>query len=88
MRGEDLRARPAYVNLLAANKSGRDLLAKKRKECPIRILGKAADIPNTPEAQRQAELSEKLDSIFTLTLERESSAASMIKKNPVIIEEE
>lgn len=83
---EDLRARPVYVNLLAANSAGRELLASVRKECGIRILGKAADIPDIPEAKRAAELSERLDSLFTLSLSTEGMAADMIKKKPFIME--
>lgn len=81
---EDLAQYPQYTNLLAANARGRELLASKRKTTQIAVLAKAADIPSTPEAQRQAALSAKLDSIFALALKKEISATDMLRKSPVI----
>ena len=72
------------VHLLAANARGRELLAKKRKDSKIAILAKAADIPNTDAAKRQAELSAKLDSVFALALKKEISATDMLRRSPVI----
>jgi hypothetical protein len=81
---DDVIALPAYTNLLAANACGRELLAQKRKNAKIAVLAKAADIPSTPDAQRQAELSAKLDSIFALALKKEISPADMLRRSPVI----
>ncbi len=81
---EDIKVMPEYVNLLAANKRGRELLAERRKDSSIKVLAKAADIPSTAGDMRQAELSERLDSIFTLTMQKKRCAAHIIKKSPVI----
>lgn len=81
---DDVIALPAYTNLLAANACGRELLAQRRKSAKIAVLAKAADIPSTPDAQRQAELSAKLDSIFALALKKEISPADMFRRSPVI----
>ena len=75
---------PQYTNLLAANARGRELLAQKRKSSSIAVLAKASDIPHTSKAQRQAELSAKLDSIFAMALKNEISATDMLRKSPVI----
>ena len=85
VRKSDIERMPEYVNLLGANAVGRELLSKRRKGDGIAVLAKASDIPNTQSSIRQAELSEHLDSIFTLSLEAPSSASEMIKKGPQII---
>ena len=58
--------------------------AKKRKEAGISVLAKAADVPDTPEAKRQAELAARIDSVFALSLQKEISAADMLRISPVI----
>lgn len=84
VRGEDTKTLPEYINLLAANVRGRKLLAEKRKDSTITVLAKAADVPRSEGAARQAELSDKLDSIFTLALTNERPASHIIKKSPII----
>lgn len=81
---DDFAVIPKYTNLLGANACGRELLAKRRKGGSIDILAKAADIPNTAEAQRQAKLSSKLDAIFAMALKNEISATDMLRKSPII----
>ena len=81
---DDVKAAPQYTNLLAANACGRELLAKKRKREGLAVLAKAADVPNTSEAKRQAELSARLDSVFALALEKEISATDMLRISPII----
>ena len=81
---DDVKAAPRYTNLLAANACGRELLAKKRKREGLAVLAKAADVPNTSEAKRQAELSARLDSVFALALEKEISATDMLRISPII----
>lgn len=80
----DFAVLPKYTNLLAANARGRELLATKRKDAKMVVLAKAADIPNNAEAQRQAELSAKLDALFALALKKEIPATDMLRKSPVI----
>ncbi len=82
--GSDFGTLPEYTNLLATNSRGRELLAKRRKDAEISILAKAADVPNTPAAQRQAQLSARLDSVFALALKKEISAADMLRISPII----
>lgn len=86
VRSEDLRARPAYVNLLGANSVGREILAARRKDAPIAVVAKQADAPDTPEAARQSELSRRLDAIFSLSTNKKHDTAYLMKKSPVIKE--
>ena len=85
VRREDINATPVYTNLLAANQKGRELLAAKRKSAGIAVLAKPADIPDTAEAKRQAELSFKLDSIFAMALEKQTDVASIVARSPIIV---
>jgi predicted nucleotidyltransferase len=85
VKREDIAALPEYVNLLAANSVGCKLLASKRGKTPFALLSKAADIPQSVLARRQAELSERLDAIFTLALDKERAVADILKKSPVIL---
>ena len=85
VRREDVAALPAYVNLLGADSVGRALLAAKRKSGSIEVLAKSADIPQNALAQRQAELSESLDSVFSLSLGRERAVSDMLKRSPIIL---
>lgn len=85
VKREDIAELPEYVNLLAANSVGCKLLASKRGKTPFALLSKAADIPQSVLARRQAELSERLDAIFTLALDKERAVADILKKSPVIL---
>ena len=80
----DISGTPAYVNMLGANERGRRLLAERRNKTSVAVLSKAADVPADERAGRQAELSERLDSLYSLALERESTAGELIRKSPVI----
>ncbi|MBO5416916.1 MAG: nucleotidyltransferase family protein [Clostridia bacterium] len=86
VKRSDIATPPAYVNLLGANSVGRELLSRKRKESPIEVIAKQADIPLTPAANRQFELSVRLDEIFSLSMGRSRNAAYLIRKSPVIKE--
>ena len=85
VKREDVAALPEYVNLLAANSVGCKLLASKRGKTRFSVLSKSADIPQNELAKRQAELSERLDAIFTLALDKERAVGDMLKKSPVIL---
>ena len=85
VKREDVAELPEYVNLLAADSVGCKLLASKRGKTPFALLSKAADIPQTTTAKRQAELSEKLDAVFTLALKRERGVSDIFKKSPIIL---
>ena len=82
---EDIAALPEYVNLLAANETGRGILSKNKKTMSVSVLAKAADTPKTTGAERQRELSGRLDSIYTLSLDTPADAYGMMKKSPIII---
>lgn len=85
VKNEDVEALPEYVNLLAANSVGCKLLAEKRGKTPFALLSKAADFPESPFAKRQAELSKRLDAVFTLSLKKERAVADILKKSPIIL---
>ena len=85
VRKEDLLSSPAYVNLLGANARGCKLLAAKRKEMTLPVLAKAADIPDTPAARRQAELGERLCALYSMSLSSERPMSDMMRRSPVII---
>ncbi len=86
VRKEDIYEKPEYVNILGANKRGRELIAGVRGKSDFALLAKPSDIPNNVKAKRQARLAERLDGIFTMALERECSSDIMIKKSPVIFD--
>ena len=85
VRKEDLLSSPAYVNLLGANARGCKLLAAKRTEMTLPVLAKAADIPDTPAARRQAELGERLCALYSMSLSSERPMSDMMRRSPVII---
>ncbi len=62
----DLRHPPAYLRLLAANRRGRELLSSMRRTSVLPIVTRRADLPDTPDAQRQALLEERAWSLFAL----------------------
>ena len=85
VRPEDLRAAPAYLLLLAANKKGRKLLASMRKSAELPIVTKPADAESLgPAAARQSELSRRVDALFCQTLPTEKTASEYIKRSPFI----
>lgn len=85
VRPEDLRAAPAYLLLLAANKKGRELLASMRKTSGIPIVTKPADAEALGDlAARQSELSKRVDALFCQALPKEKTASEYIKRSPFI----
>ncbi|MBE6620579.1 MAG: nucleotidyltransferase family protein [Ruminococcaceae bacterium] len=84
VRSEDLRTPPSYVRLLAASHAGCDYLSSIRKTCPLPILTKPADIPASPEAQRQRMIEERLEALVTLTYPTPKAASYLIKQHPTI----
>lgn len=84
VRPEDLRTPPAYVRLLAASRTGCEYLSSIRKTCSLPILTKPADIPASPEAQRQRAIEERLESLVTLTYPTPKAASYLIKQHPTI----
>ena len=85
---EDLRRGPAYTNLLAANERGRAILSEARKrDTAVPIITKPADAFSLPSeaAQRQAELSQRGDDIYTLASVSTRPSDEYIKRKPTII---
>lgn len=78
---EDIRTTPAYTSLLAANRRGREFLSADRSR-GITIVTKPADAVQC----RQRVLSERLDSLFTLTLPRPLPADEFLRRSPKISE--
>lgn len=66
IRADDLRTSPAYVRLLAANDVGCKFLAACRKTSTLPIVTRRADLPNTLDAQRQAERERRAFSLYSL----------------------
>ena len=61
------------------------LLADKRKDMSIPVLAKAADIPDTVEARRQAELADRICALYSMSLLRERPMSDMMRRSPIII---
>ena len=81
---DDIRCAPSYSTVLAFNSKGRELLASlRKKETEISFVAKPADVDKNGE--RQKELSEKLDSIFTLAKPNTAPSGEYIAHSPVII---
>ena len=81
---DDIRRAPSYSTVLAFNGKGREILAAlRKKETEISFVSKPADVDKNGE--RQKELSEKLDSIFTLAKPTTSPSGEYIAHSPVII---
>lgn len=81
---DSLSSAPEYTCLLAANGSGRELLAanKKLKNSSVRVITKPADAPHET---RQFVLDEKLNSLFTLATKKAFSTGDSYRKNAFII---
>jgi predicted nucleotidyltransferase len=83
----DLRATPAYVQLLAANATGRELLSSMKKTSAIPVVTKPADAESLGEAAaRQYTLTARADALFTLTLPTPRPVGEYIRRRPIITE--
>ena len=85
---EDCPASPLYLRPLAANGTGRTLLARMRKTASVPILTKPADVRRLgPEAQALFALEAKAADLYTLAYPDLSAAAggSAWKEGPVIV---
>lgn len=76
-----LKQSPAYVTLLGASGKGRELVARARKDERINIVTKPADAPRDGE---QFKVGEKLEAIFTLSLENSADLGDSYRKNAFI----
>lgn len=81
---EDLRSSPAYVRLLASNEAGREFLAACRKNSQLPIVTRRADLPASPEAQRQAEWERRAYALYSLCLPKAAPCDGLWRQNPII----
>lgn len=75
---DDLRATPAYLSVLAANKKGREMLSSLRRTCPVPLVTKPADAPDC----RQRELSDRADALYTLAMQTPQSSGFFKRQSP------
>lgn len=76
----DLKARPAFTSLLAANASGIDFLSGEK--C-IEVVSKPSKIPEGGESARQYMLGARFDALYTLAMKKESGF--FLRQSPKII---
>lgn len=81
VRVSDLKSRPEYTLLLAANDKGRELLARQRKSGDTLVVTKPAD---APKESVQYVLSEKLDAVYSLARKNKYSSDFFLKKGAYI----
>ena len=65
---EDLRREPAYAVLLSANARGCAFLAERKRKRNIPVVTCHGDLPNTPDAKRQEELTRRCFALYSLLL--------------------
>ena len=83
---EDIRSCPAYVQLLAANKHGREYLAaRRREEGGLPIVTKPADAREVKGGERQYELACRSEALWCMTLPEPKSADTLTKMKPIFI---
>ncbi len=79
---DDLKRSAPYVNLLAANRAGLDLISDVGD---IAVVSKPSRIPEGEESQRQLELISALDSLYTLAMKNTRSAGHFVRQSPKIV---
>ncbi len=83
---EDIRSTPAYSTVLAFNDAGKEILSSlRKKETDIKFITKPSDAKSlSDKAKHQFELSEKLDSIYTLAKPKKAPGGEYITHSPFI----
>ena len=81
---KDVCAEPAYARLLAASETGCAFLAAHRKMGDFPIVTRRTDLPNTPEAKRQAEMEERAYALYTLCLQKTTAVETLWKRTAYI----
>ncbi len=79
---KDLCTPPSYLQLLAANARGRELLGRLKKESQLPIVTKPADAERL--SPRQFELSARADALYTLAFSEKKAADVYIKSAPMV----
>lgn len=82
---QDLDAAPAYVQLLAANKKGREYLAARRKMDGLPIVTKPADARDVAGGERQCELTRRAEALWCMTLPAPLPADTLTRRRPIFI---
>lgn len=83
---DDIRSRPAYVQLLAANKRGREYLSsRRREEGGLPIVTKPADARSVAGGERQYALACRSESLWCMTLPEPLPADTLTKMKPIFI---
>ena len=75
---QDLRTTPAYFTVLAANATGRRILAQLRRDCPVPLVIKPADAPDG----RQRTLTDRADTLYTLAMKTPQSGGFFKRCTP------
>ena len=80
---QDLMTPPAYLNLLAVNGVGRELVREWKKSSPIPVVAKPADAAAISDAaKRQASLALSLDALFTMVTPQAYPSDIFVKMSP------
>ncbi len=81
----DIRSRPAYVQLLAAGGRGREYLAARRREDGLPIVTKPADAREIVGGERQYKLNSRAEALWCMTLPTPLPADTLTKMKPVFM---
>lgn len=79
---DDLKRPAGYLEILAANGRGIELLSATRG---IEVVAKPSKVPATASAARQFELARRLDSIYTLAMNSPREMGCFLKQSPQIV---
>ena len=83
---DDIRSRPAYVQLLAANKRGREYLSsRRREEGGLPIVTKPADARAVAGGERQYALACRSESLWCMTLPEPLPSDTLTKMKPIFM---
>lgn len=83
---DDIRSRPAYVQLLAANKRGREYLSsRRREEGGLPIVTKPADARTVEGGERQYALACRSESLWCMTLPEPLPSDTLTKMKPMFM---
>ncbi len=79
---DDLKRPAAYVNLLAADRTGLDFLSCAND---ITVVSKPSRIPEGEESTKQFALSEGIDRLYTLAMNERREAGYFVRQSPQIV---
>lgn len=84
VKSEDLHGLPAYVTLLAANGEGRAFLAERRRTRTVPVVTKPSRVPKVRGAERQNELSRRMDALTTLARPVPCGGGQILRQSPAV----